>query len=89
MLKKELTAHLRSLRITRRGKTATTAGQPRGRIIDAVSIREKPAYIESHAVPGQSEDDLLLGARDLLPKISTPDFSVYGLLTADSMSVPH
>ena len=64
MLKKELIAHLRSLRITRRGKTATTAGQPRGRIIDAVSIREKPAYIESHAVPGQSEDDLLLGARN-------------------------
>lgn len=64
VLKKELIAHLRSRRTMRRGKTSTTAGQPRGRIIDAVSIRERPAYIEDRAVPGHWEGDLLSGARN-------------------------
>ena len=52
VLKKELWAHLRSRRIMRRGKTASTAGQTRGQIIDAVSIRDRPAEIEDRAVPG-------------------------------------
>jgi len=52
VLKKELMAHLRSRRIMRRGKTASTAGQTRGQIIDAVSIRDRPAEIEDRAVPG-------------------------------------
>lgn len=64
VLKRELIARLRSRRMMRRGKTATTAGQPRGRIIDAVSIRERPAYIEDRAVPGHWEGDLLSGARN-------------------------
>ena len=49
VLKKELMEHLRSRRIMRRAKTATTAGQPRGRIIDAISIRERGAEIEDWA----------------------------------------
>ena len=40
VLKKELMVHLRSRRIMRRAKMATTQGQPRGQIIDALSIRE-------------------------------------------------
>ena len=43
VLKKELLAHLRSHRIMRRGRTASTAGQTRGQIIDAASIRDRPA----------------------------------------------
>jgi len=52
VLKKEPLAHLRSRRIMRRGRTATTAGQRRGQIIDAVSIRDRPAEIEDRAIPG-------------------------------------
>lgn len=62
VLKKELLAHLRSRRVMRRGKMATTAGQTRGQIIGAVSIRERPAEIEDRAVPGHWEGDLLSGA---------------------------
>ena len=64
VLKKELLAHLRSRRIMRRGRTSTTAGQTRGQIIDAVSIRDRPAEIEDRAIPGHWEGDLLSGARN-------------------------
>ena len=62
VLKRELIRHLRRRRTMRRAKLATTAGQPRGQIIDAVSIRERPASIEDRAVPGHWEGDLLAGA---------------------------
>jgi IS30 family transposase len=64
VLKKELLAHLRSRRIMRRGRTASTAGQTRGQIIDAISIRDRPAEIEDRAIPGHWEGDLLSGARN-------------------------
>ena len=48
----------------RRGRTATTAGQTRSKIIDAVSIRDRPAEIEDCAIPGHWEGDLLSGARN-------------------------
>lgn len=64
VLKKELLCHLRSRRMMRRSKKSTTAGQPRGQIIDAVSIRERPAEVEDRAIPGHWEGDLLSGARN-------------------------
>jgi IS30 family transposase len=64
VLKEELMAHLRSRRIMRRGKTASTSGQPRGQIINAVSIRDRPAEIEDRAVPGHWEGDLLSGTKN-------------------------
>ncbi len=64
VLKKELISHLRSGRMMRRGKTATTAGQPRGQIVDAVSIRNRPAEVEDRAVPGHWEGDLLSGSKN-------------------------
>nr|WP_111300278.1 IS30 family transposase [Paracoccus saliphilus] len=64
VLKKELLAHLRSRRIMRRGRTATTAGQTRGQIVDAVSIRDRPAEVEDRAIPGHWEGDLLSGSRN-------------------------
>ena len=62
VLKKELVGHLRSRRMMRRSKKASTEGQPRGQIIDAISIRERPAEIENRAIPGHWEGDLLSGA---------------------------
>ncbi|AFE09135.1 IS30 family transposase [Corallococcus coralloides DSM 2259] len=62
VLKKELLKHLRSRRTMRRSKLATTAGQQRGQIRDAVSIRERPPEVEDRAVPGHWEGDLLAGA---------------------------
>lgn len=64
VLKKELVSHLRTRRMMRRGKAATTAGQPRGQIIDAISIRERPAEVEDRAIPGHWEGDLLSGAKN-------------------------
>ncbi len=62
VLRKELTAHLRSRRTMRRSKHATAKGQGRGRIVDAVSIRERPAEVEDRAVPGHWEGDLIAGS---------------------------
>ncbi len=63
-LKKELLAHLRSRRMMRRSRNASTAGQPRGQIKDAVSIRERLSEAEDRAVPGHWEGDLLAGSRN-------------------------
>ena len=63
LLKKELIARLRSGRAIRRGKTATLKGHPRG-IVDAISIRERPAEAEDRAVPGHWEGDLIAGSRN-------------------------
>lgn len=64
VLKRQLLGHLRSRRTMRRSKQATTQGQTRGQIVDAVSIRERPAEIEDRAIPGHWEGDLLSGARN-------------------------
>src|ERR1035437_7168870 len=61
VLKKALIRHLRRRKTMRRSQHATTAGQPRGQIIDAVSIRERPPSIEDRAGPGHWEGDLLAG----------------------------
>ncbi len=63
-LKRELLAHLRSGRTMRKGRHASTAGQPRGQIKDAVSIRERPPEAEDRAVPGHWEGDLLSGSHN-------------------------
>jgi IS30 family transposase len=62
VLKKELIEHLRSRRPTRRSKKASSSGQPRGQIIDAVSISERPPEVEDRAIPGHWEGDLITGS---------------------------
>jgi IS30 family transposase len=62
LLKKQLQRHLRRRRIMRRARQATHAGERRGDIVDAVSIRERPAAVEDRAVPGHWEGDLIAGA---------------------------
>src|SRR5262249_59015984 len=46
VLKKELMDHLRSKRRMRRSRHASESGQSRGQIVDAISIRERPAEAE-------------------------------------------
>jgi IS30 family transposase len=62
VLKKELQAHLRSQRAIRRSRHATAKGDQRGKIVDAVSIRDRPASVEDRAVPGHWEGDLICGS---------------------------
>ena len=61
VLKKELMQHLRSRRPIRRSRHAT---QKVGHILNAVSIKERPASVEDRAVPGHWEGDLLCGSNN-------------------------
>lgn len=60
VLAQALTAHLRRGRSTRRSRGRTPTARP-GAILDGVSIRERPAAVETRAVPGHWEGDLLMG----------------------------
>src|SRR6267142_456209 len=62
VLKKELMGHLRSKRRIRRSQHSRIFKDSRGQIVDAISIRERPAEIEDRAVPGHWEGDLLSGS---------------------------
>jgi IS30 family transposase len=64
VLRKELMSRLRTRRLMRRGKSSTTHGQPRGQIIDAISISQRPAEVEDRAIPGHWEGDLLAGGKN-------------------------
>jgi IS30 family transposase len=64
MLRKELIAHLRTVRRLRRPNGVTHSTGLRGHIVDAVSIRERPAEAQDRAVPGHWEGDLLCGGRN-------------------------
>jgi IS30 family transposase len=63
-LKQELVRHLRSKRRIRRSRHASIHGHSQGKIVDAISIRERPAEVEDRAIPGHWEGDLLRGARN-------------------------
>jgi IS30 family transposase len=63
VLKKELLRHLRTQRMMRKSKLASAEAQVRGRIAEALTIRQRPAEAEDRAVPGHWEGDLLCGAK--------------------------
>jgi len=64
VLKKELIQHLRSKRRIRHSRHSRVSGHRRGQIVDAISIRERPAEIEDRAIPGHWEGDLLGGTKN-------------------------
>ena len=61
-LKRELAAHLRTARATRRPRCGPRRNRGHGQIVDAVSIRERPPEAGDRAVPGHWEGDLLAGS---------------------------
>jgi IS30 family transposase len=61
-LRRELCAHLRRRRRTRRPR-GRPAPQGRGQLREMVMISERPAEVEDRAVPGHWEGDLLLGGQ--------------------------
>ena len=63
-LHRQLIDRLRTKRKMRRGKKASTNGQRRGQIIDAVSIHDRPAEITARSKPGHWEGDLITGGRN-------------------------
>src|ERR1700688_2958274 len=64
VLKKELIQHLRFQRRIRRSRHARDSGHHKGQIVDAISIRERPAEIEDRAIPGHWEGDLIGGTKN-------------------------
>jgi IS30 family transposase len=64
VLKKELIQHLRTKRRIRRSRQSRDSGHHSGQIVDAISIRERPAEIEDRAIPGHWEGDLLGGTHN-------------------------
>ena len=71
VLKKELIQHLRTTRRIRRSRHSRDRGHHCGQIVDALSIRERPAEVEDRAIPGHWEGDLLGGTnnRHLAPLV--------------------
>jgi IS30 family transposase len=63
-LKKELIKHLRRSRAMRRSRHHTQKTADHGRIVDAVSISERPAEVADRAVPGHWEGDLVCGSNN-------------------------
>lgn len=64
VLKKELQLHLRSGRPIRRSIHTGQQEDGRGKITNAISIRERPASVEDRAVPGHWEGDLIAGSNN-------------------------
>jgi IS30 family transposase len=64
VLKKELIGHLRSKRSIRRSQYASNGGHAQGQIVEALSIRQRPAEVEDRAVPGHWEGDLISGMKN-------------------------
>jgi IS30 family transposase len=64
VLKKQLIQHLRSKRRIRRSRHSRDCGHHSGQIVDAISIRERPAEVEDRAIPGHWEGDLIGGTKN-------------------------
>ena len=63
VLKRRLLQQLRRQHHFRYARAAARRRPRQGQILDAVSIRQRPAEVEDRAVPGHWEGDLLEGAR--------------------------
>lgn len=85
----------------RRAQSASTASQPRGQIVDGVSIRDRPADVEDRAIPGHWEGDLITGAQNthlatqverqsrFTMLVKVPGKDTIGVVTALSAQIQH
>jgi IS30 family transposase len=62
-LKRELTRHLRRGRTRRYARAQSSKRQGQGKLTGMVMISERPPEVDSRAVPGHWEGDLLMGGR--------------------------
>jgi transposase, IS30 family len=60
-LRRDLAARLRSGRATRKLRRPTTHEERRGRLVNTISISQRPAEVADRAVPGHWEGDLIMG----------------------------
>jgi len=70
VLKRELLQHLRRHPQLRHARAAARLGHHPGHIVDAVSIRQRPADVSDRAIPGHWEGDLIMG-RNLGSQVAT------------------
>jgi IS30 family transposase len=63
VLKRALRNHLRRQRHFRHARASARVRPKQGRILDAISIRQRPPEVSDRALPGHWEGDLLEGAR--------------------------
>ena len=91
LLHRQLLDRLRTKRRMRKGKRWSTTGQQRGRIIDAVSIHDRPPEVAARQQPGHWEGDLITGRRNTHIATLVERYSRYVLLVRvagkDSASV--
>jgi IS30 family transposase len=62
-LRRELTRHLRRGRSRRYARSQSSMGQGQGKLTGMAMITERPPEVDSRAVPGHWEGDLLMGGR--------------------------
>ena len=60
-LKRELTTHLRTQRERRKPQARSRNAERRGKLVETISISQRPAEVEDRAVPGHWEGDLIVG----------------------------
>jgi IS30 family transposase len=60
-LKRELSVHLRTKRERRKPQARSRSDERRGKLVETISISQRPAEAADRAVPGHWEGDLIMG----------------------------